>query len=143
MEKPGQTGQRSTDKVQRENKKVPARAWIFVRCVCYVLWNVLCDELITRLEEFWVCVCVCVCVCVRESEISRHLNSEAAKARAGAVMPQRRKQKHFSQAVVPASSTDLRFEVFTALTAKVADEATQCSLVDVTFATNLLSPSSG
>jgi hypothetical protein len=30
--KPGQSGQRSTDKVQK--KKIPAGAWMVVRCVC-------------------------------------------------------------------------------------------------------------
>jgi hypothetical protein len=31
--KPGQSGQRSTDKVRKKNKKIPPGAWMFVCCV--------------------------------------------------------------------------------------------------------------
>ena len=37
--------------------RIPLKSWMFVSCVCCVLWQ-------TDLSLRAVCVCVCVCVCV-------------------------------------------------------------------------------
>jgi hypothetical protein len=53
-QKPGQSGQGSTDKVQRENRKKTPGARMFVSCECCVSsGRSLCDGLIPRLEKFY------------------------------------------------------------------------------------------
>ena len=41
--------------------RIPPGAWIFVCCECRVLGRGLCDELITRPEEFYRLCCIVVC----------------------------------------------------------------------------------
>jgi hypothetical protein len=61
MAKPGQLGQRSTDKVQRKKKSCRGHGCLPVVSVVCLSGRGLCDGLITRPEESYRLCCVIVC----------------------------------------------------------------------------------